>query len=275
MTIKNEIKLFNTHNKKSNSAFIYNSTLINLFNLLEQFETSSLLNISQSMSVTNISVFYILHGIVIFFFLALGANNIHKNNYLNHIQSLCYQFIKDIFKSNNLLSKHEFFLTFFLYLSAILLFSNVSGLFTYSITITSQILVTFLFSSTMLFNVLLTAIKTHKYLFVNMFLPNGISIGIAPFLILIEILSFTTKVFSLAIRLFANTLAGHILLKILSGMVYTIAFYNFGALVSFLNIFIVLICFVVFVLETFISLLQSYVFIMLSASYFKDVISLH
>ena len=53
--------------------------------------------------------------------------------------------------------------------------------------------------------------------FTGLFLPSGALIVIVPFLILIELLSYIARVFSLAIRLFVNMMAGHILIKILIG----------------------------------------------------------
>jgi len=59
-------------------------------------------------------------------------------------------------------------------------------------------------------------LKKHGLHFFGLFLPSGAPIALAPLLVFIELLSYFARVFSLAIRLFANLMSGHTLLKILS-----------------------------------------------------------
>lgn len=92
-------------------------------------------------------------------------------------------------------------------------------------------------------------------------------------LLVIEIISYFARLFSLAIRLFANMLAGHALLKILSSFVYLIAEANFCY-----NIFLVILNILVLVvtaLEFMIAFLQAYVFVVLSTIYTNEAIQLH
>lgn len=91
---------------------------------------------------------------------------------------------------------------------------------------------------------------------------------IVPLLVLIEIISYFARVFSLSIRLFANITAGHILLKILSWFIFLLFNFFFLSISGFL-----LIC-LLWCLEFFISILQAYVFLILLCIYLNEVLFL-
>jgi ATP synthase subunit 6 len=93
--------------------------------------------------------------------------------------------------------------------------SNVVGMIPYSTTTTSHLILTLFFSLSFFLGHNIIGICFHKELFFSLFLPSGVPIFIIPLLILIEYISYVSRIFSLAIRLFANMLSGHILLKIL------------------------------------------------------------
>jgi ATP synthase subunit 6 len=110
--------------------------------------------------------------------------------------------------------------------------------------------------------------------FFNVFLPGGVPFIISPFLVGVEIISYLARVVSLAVRLFANMMSGHGLLKILAKFIY-------GMLPIFVGFDIIFLCFGLFIvfsvtlLETVIAFLQAYVFILLVIIYLNDVIHLH
>jgi len=95
--------------------------------------------------------------------------------------------------------------------------SNLIGMIPYSFTITSHIFVTFSLALTLFIGINIIAIKIHKLHFLGFFLPGGIHIALAPLLVPIELVSYLARVFSLSIRLFANMMSGHTLLKIIAG----------------------------------------------------------
>jgi F-type H+-transporting ATPase subunit a len=82
-------------------------------------------------------------------------------------------------------------------------------------TITSHIILTFFISLAFFCASNLIGIFYHKEKYFILFLPVGIPFLIVPFLIVIEYVSYISRAFSLALRLFANMMSGHILLKIL------------------------------------------------------------
>ena len=87
----------------------------------------------------------------------------------------------------------------------------------YSFTITSHIFVTFSLALTLFIGINIIAIRIHKLEFFGFFLPQGAPLVFAPLFIAIEIMSYLSRVFSLSIRLFANMMSGHALLKIIAG----------------------------------------------------------
>jgi F-type H+-transporting ATPase subunit a len=160
-----------------------------------------------------------------------------------------------------------YFLFVFIYLS------NIIGLIPYTFTLTSSFLITFYIAATYFIGINLIGVYRQKWYFVTIFLPNGALWHLAPFLVLIEVISHCAKVFSLSIRLFANMLAGHALLKILIGFAWSMCIVN----PLFISISIIPwgIVTTVLCLETLIAFLQAYVFILLISIYLNDVLSGH
>jgi len=117
-----------------------------------------------------------------------------------------------------MIKKYSFILliyTTFLFLCV----SNLLGMLPYSMTVTSHLILTLFFSLAFFIGSNVIGICYNKELFFSLFLPEGVPFIIIPFLILIEYVSYICRIFSLAVRLFANMLSGHILLKILISFV--------------------------------------------------------
>ena len=113
-----------------------------------------------------------------------------------------------------MIKKYSFVLLFYVVFLFIFV-SNILGMIPYSVTVTSHLILTIFFSLAFFLGNNLIGICFHKEHFFSLFLPDGVPVVIIPFLILIEYVSYISRIFSLAIRLFANMLSGHILLKIL------------------------------------------------------------
>ena len=117
------------------------------------------------------------------------------------------------------------------------------------------------------------ALRFKNIYFFSIFYPSGVPIFIIPALILIEIVSYFSRVFSLAIRLFANIMSGHILIKILSQfalLLFFSSFYNFIIFFAFFFSFFIII--LVFCLEIGVAFIQSYVFVILKLIYIKEIL---
>ena len=99
----------------------------------------------------------------------------------------------------------------------IVLFSNLIGLIPYSFTTTSNLIVTFTLSFSIFVGINIICIQKHKFHMLSLFIPSNTSFGLALLLVPIELLSYIFKPISLGVRLFANLMAGHTLLKVIVG----------------------------------------------------------
>ena len=188
---------------------------------LEQFEIISLLPIISGkhfyLAITNSTLFAFL--ILSIFILTFQFNQIAIRIIPTRLQSLleeCFLFCQTLVEKNIGPKGLPFFPAIF-FLFSFLLLSNLIGLIPYSFTITSHIFVTFGLALMLFIGINIIALRAHKLQFFGFFLPSGIHIALAPLLVPIEIVSYIARVFSLAIRLFANMMSGHTLLKIIAG----------------------------------------------------------
>jgi len=150
---------------------------------------------------------------------------------------------------------------------------NLLGLVPFTTAFTAHFIFAF-FISLMYFIVnLICGVLYHNNKIFNLFLPQNVPLFIAPALIIIEGISFFSRVLSLAIRLFANIVAGHILLKILVCFLYAILNYHFSLIFPSM----VAICGIISIitLEIFISVLQVYIFNLLLIMYINNLLNLH
>lgn len=147
---------------------------------------------------------------------------------------------------------------------------NLLGLLPFGFTVTGHIILTFTLAISFFIAWTIIAFKTLGLSFFRIFLPRNIPKALAPLLVVIEILSFSIRPISLAIRLFANMLAGHILLFIISTAVLVMS--SLTSLIGFIPFIFVIIF---FILELGIAFLQAYVFTILLAIYLRDALYVH
>jgi F-type H+-transporting ATPase subunit a len=115
--------------------------------------------------------------------------------------------------------KYQKFFPFIFSLFNFILIGNLLGMIPYSFTVTSHFALALSLSFSILIGVTLYGIVKHKLNFLSLFLPTGTPLGLVPLLVLIESVLYCTKALSLGIRLSANLLSGHMLLKIISGFI--------------------------------------------------------
>lgn len=119
-------------------------------------------------------------------------------------------------------STNEQYLPFLYSLFFFILFGNLFANVPYGFSLTSSVIVAMGLSVTVFLGVTILALATHGVHFFAYFIPAGTPGALVPLLVLIEFISYVARAFSLGVRLFANMVAGHALLKILAGMLYTI-----------------------------------------------------
>ena len=250
------------------NLFVYNSPL-------EQFMVFNIFNLFtiEGVKFTNLAMNFLFVCFFIFLFFYNYNKKIYGNNNKNIIINSLYTFIKGIFKENVNLSVPYFF-SYIYFIFLIIFFSNLLGLVPFSFTITSSIIFTFFFSVSAFIHINITGFKIHGLKFFNIFLPKGAPTAITPFLVIIEFISYNARVFSLAIRLFANMMSGHILLKILASATWALLYFYFPFSLM-VTAFPLLVLLIITFLELCIAALQAYVFVTLLCIYFNEAIHLH
>ena len=154
-----------------------------------------------------------------------------------------------------------------------MLLSNLIGLIPYSFTITSHLIVTFALALMVFVGVNIICVKEHGLHMVSLFLPPGTSLGLALLLVPIEFVSYMFKPISLGVRLFANMMAGHTLLKVIAGFAWSMMASGGFLFVAHLLPLFVLVLLVG--LELGVAMIQAYVFTILTCIYLNDAINLH
>jgi len=185
-----------------------------------------------------------------------GLNNIFVE--------MIYQFIASITSRHCGLEGLSFFPLFFLTF-VFVLSMNVLGLVPFSFTLTGQLIIPVLLALSFNLFFFLNGFERHGLAFLKVFVPKGVPSVLLPLVVVIEIISYLLRSFSLSVRLFANMMAGHTLLYILSSFV--IALSDFSLLAAFLPLVLV---FAVSFLEIGIAALQAYVFVVLLSIYVTD-----
>ena len=244
---------------------------------LEQFEVTNLIGLNApilgylNISLTNLGLYSIL---VLFLIIALHYAG---NNEVKLVPSKWSIVLESLYASIHSMVREqlgkEVYLPFIYSIFFFILIANLTGNIPYSFTITTSIIVSIGFSFTILIAVTILGLSIHKLHFFSYFVPSGCPLALVPLLVLIESVSYLARALSLGIRLFANMCAGHTLMKILSTFLYKL--FLSGPVVAVLT----LIPFTVFLaicgLELAVSLIQAYVFTLLTISYIKDAIELH
>ncbi len=154
-----------------------------------------------------------------------------------------------------------------------ILFGNLLGVWTYDFTFTSHIAVTLALSLLVFVVVTFVALRIHGLHFFSYFMPAGVPIALAPLLIPIEILSYLSRIISLSVRLFANMMAGHVMLEVFAAFVIMLGGAGLLGIVPAALSFSVNVALIGF--ELLVAVLQAYVFAILTCIYLHDAVHLH
>jgi len=245
---------------------------------LHQFEIKAMLPIklgATDVSFTNSALWMVIAVIAVTSFLTVSMRG--RTLVPGRWQSmaeLSYEFIANMIRDNAGQSGMKYFPIIFT-LFMFILFGNLLGMVPYSFTFTSHIIVTFGLALCVFIAVTLLGIVLHGAHFFAFFVPKGVPWIMLPLMIPIEVLSYLTRPVSLSIRLFANMMAGHTMLKVFAGftvmMIGGLGPVAGGALGLLpLSINIALTGF-----EFLVAFLQAYVFTVLTCIYLNDAIHLH
>lgn len=224
-------------------------------------------------SFTNSSLFMVLTVLASVVFLALAIRPAALiPGRMQGLAEMLYEFVADMVRSNVGNEGRPYFpLIFTLFM--FVLFSNLLGLIPYSYTTTSQIVVTFAMALTIFVGVTLIALVKHGFHFFSFFVPSGAPKALIPFLVIIEVISYFVRPVSLSVRLFANMLAGHTMLKVFAGLAVMIA--SAGGVAAAGSVLPLIAIIGLTGLEVLVAVLQAYVFTILTCMYLNDALHLH
>ena len=238
---------------------------------LHQFEIHPIIPIQLGdagvdVSFTNSALFMVLAMVLISGFMVLGMRRsaIVPGRW-QCAAEMAYEFIANMLRDTVGQEGRKYF-PFVFTVFMFVLFGNLLGMVPYSFTFTSHIVVTFALAFIIFVGVTILGFVKHGFHFFSFFVPPGTPLPMYPLLIPIEVISYLSRPISLSVRLFANMLAGHTLLKVIAGFVWALGVFG-----------ILPLAFVVALtgLEILIACLQAYVFTILPCLYINDALHLH
>jgi F-type H+-transporting ATPase subunit a len=236
---------------------------------LQQFEIKPLARLEvggMDVSFTNSSLFMMIVIMAVTLFMVLGMRKraMVPGRWQSTVE-LFYEFIAGLVRDNVGSAGRPYF-PFIFSLFMFILFANCIGLVPYAFTVTSHIIVTFALAAVVFVGVTIIAIARHGMKFFSYFLPPGVPLYMAPLLIPIEVLSYLARPVTLSLRLFANMMAGHTMLKVFAGFVIALGIAGVAPLTVLVGLYM---------LELIVAVLQAFVFTILTCLYLHDAIHLH
>lgn len=177
----------------------------------------------------------------------------------------------------SVLGKDIFIKEFFIKINTLFLFlivSNVQGMIPFMSTVSSALTNTFFVALALFISIIFTILdKKGINYFLNLFMPSGTPVALIFLLVPIEVISYSFRVVSLSVRLFANMMAGHTLLKVIVGFSWTMIYLGEGMVIA--NLFPIIVLFILTLLEIGVALIQAYIFTILSCIYIRDIFEGH
>jgi F-type H+-transporting ATPase subunit a len=218
-------------------------------------------------SFTNSSLFMVIAIVLITAFLtaAMRGGSLVPTR-LQSMAELSYEFIANMIRDNVGRAGMKYF-PFIFSLFLFILFGNLLGMIPYAFTFTSHIIVTFTMAFVVFLGVTVIGFVRHGVGFLKLFVPSGVPIFLLPLMVVIEVLSYLTRPISLSVRLFANMMAGHTMLKVFGGFVVALGILAGWAPLAFIV--------ALTGLEVGIAFLQAYVFTILTCIYLNDAVNMH
>ncbi len=218
-------------------------------------------------SFTNASLFMMINALVIIslFFVGTKRKAIIPTK-IQLLAELSYTFISRMI-SDTTGPKGKPYFPFIFSLFMFILFSNMLGMLPYSFTVTSHIIVTFALAATIFIGITIIGFIKHGLGYLKLFIPSGVPVVLLPLIIIIEIISYLSRPVSLSVRLFANMMAGHTMLKVFGGFVISLGIIGGWLPLSF--------SVALTGLEILVAFLQAYVFAILTCIYLNDALNLN
>ena len=218
-------------------------------------------------SFTNASLFMMISALAIIsvFFAGTKRKAIVPTK-IQLLTELSYTLVSKMI-SDTAGSKAKPYFPFVFSLFMFVLFCNMLGMLPYSFTVTSHIIVTFALAAVIFVGVTIIGFVNHGIKYLKLFIPSGVPLFLLPLIVIIEIISYLSRPVSLSVRLFANMMAGHTMLKVFGGFVISLGIIGGWLPLSFTV--------ALTGLEILIAFLQAYVFAILTCIYLNDALNLN
>ena len=241
---------------------------------LGQFDLHTALGpLGRSVNFTNSNLMMILAGGLILLVLYIGMKpRAVVPGRMQSLAEICYIGIMSM-TVGSIGEEGRRFFPFIFTLFFFVLMGNLLGLLPYSFTYTSHIAVTFGLALMVIVIVTIVALRIHGLHFFSYFFPEGAPKLLAPLIIPIEVISYLSRPVSLAIRLFANMVAGHVMFEVFATFIVLLA--GAGALGTVAGIVPLALNVVLVGFELLVAALQAYVFAILTCIYLHDAVHLH
>ncbi len=225
------------------------------------------------LSFTNSSLWMVIGAVTssLFLMLAIQKQALIPGR-LQAFSEMLYEFVAGMVRENVGSHGRQYFpLIFTVFI--IVLMGNVLGLIPYSFTYTSHIIVTGVLALMIFLLVTAMGFFNHGLKFLTLFTPPGVPLVMQFLIVPIEILSFMIRPATLSLRLFANMMAGHLMLKVFAGFsTMMLGLGGIGLIAGLIPMFFNV---ALYSLELLVAVLQAYIFAILSCIYLKDTVDLH
>ncbi|MAF98568.1 MAG: F0F1 ATP synthase subunit A [Micavibrio sp.] len=245
---------------------------------IHQFVISPLIEVNiagYDLSFTNSSLWMVISAVVAITFLTVSMQKkalVPGRGQM--ISEMIYQFVASMIRENIGNKGREYFPFIFTVFMFVLL-GNMLGMIPHSFTYTSHIIVTGVMALVIFLMVILIGIARHGTHFFSLFVPPGVPAVMMPLIVPLEMISFLVRPVTLSVRLFANMMAGHIVLKVFAGFSIALVSLNLGGAEYIASIVPAAFNVLLIALEFLVAFLQAYVFTLLTCIYLKDTIEIH
>ena len=220
--------------------------------------------IDLSFTNSSLAVLAAVLGIYALFSVGIGQKRLVPNR-LQALIEMSYNLVAGLIDSN-IGEKGQRYFPFVFSIFFFVLFGNLIGMIPYMFTYTSHIIVTFTLAMVVFMFVTLLGFALHGLKFLSIFVPHGLPWYLFPVVAPIEMISYLSRPISLSVRLFANMMAGHTMMKVFAGFAAMLGVWGFAPIV----VNIILTGF-----EIVIAMIQAYIFTILTCVYLNDAVNLH
>lgn len=236
---------------------------------LHQFQIQPIIPIEVAgidLSFSNASLFMVLGAVLTVAFMSIGLSRraLIPGRWQSASESI-YEFIANMLREQTGAKGREFF-PFVFTLFMVVLMGNLLGMIPFSFTYTSHIIVTFTLAIVVFLLVTILGFVKHGLHFLSFFAPSGIPLPLLFLVVPIELVAYLSRPISLSVRLFANMMAGHMILKVFAG---------FAVMMGIAGVLPLILITLLTGFEFLIAFIQAYVFAVLTCVYLKDALELH